>query len=211
MLLFLFSFNFLNATSWDAEYWQYFDWKNWEKGSYKLYTQAEVRLNRNSSRFCYLKISECFAYQALPCLTLEAHYSYLYHKGRGSPHFINTGRIELEVNPKWKLHDAVTIVWRNRFELIKNAHIPRWGTAFRHRVGIVLKPFDKERLVSIGCSNEVFYDFHTRKFTQNRFKPLEISFEIVEDKFFDFFLMVRNFFSSNRWYKSLVVGGELEF
>lgn len=207
------NFSILYASKWDVEYWQYLNWKNWECSPYKLYTIGEMRLNHDVSKFYYFKISENFAYQVHPRLDLEAHYCYLYSKGRGATNFTNTNRIELELNPSLPLNDGITLNWRNRMTFIKKQSIEHIQYVFRHRFKVVFPITNCSHLVAFSCSDEIYYDMGISKLTQNRFIPAELTFQLLPKLEVDVFLMVRNFFStsSDKWYRSIVLGSEFHF
>lgn len=201
------------SKKWDLEYWQYFNWKNWEKDPYKLYTIGEFRLNRDITRPYYYKITENFAIRALPYLDLEVHYSFLYKKTRGNTRFTNTQRLEFEANPFVQWDNGFTLKWRNRLELLKKQEVSTIQFVFRHRIMAIIPLENTGKLTSLHIYDEVFYDFDTHKFTQNRFVPVELSFELTPKTRLNVFFMVRNFvnISSNEWFRSFVLGSNLEF
>jgi len=200
----------IQASQWDSEYWQSLTVKNWEKGSCKLYTAFETRLNRDHSRFNYYRISENFAYQALPDLSFEAHYSFLYSKSHGASRFLNSNRLEFEMNPSLNLSKGIVWRWRNRLELIKRQGISPIRFVFRHRFMTVFS-IKSGPLSSVNVYDEFHYDFSTKKITQNRFVPIELSFIVNRYLSIDLFFMIRNFFTSNQWYRSMVAGSEINF
>lgn len=203
-------FCFASSSRWDGEYWQYLNWTQVKWGRCKLYVRAELRLNDDFSNAFYYRISENFAFNALSWLDLEAHYSYLYHKSAGTTEFVNVNRWEVEVNPFIKLKDGSTIKWRNRLEILDQQGEPKLQYIFRHRA-MAIYPVNYGNLIGINISDEVFYNFDTRRFTQNRFVPLELMFKLTDRTTFNVFMMVRNWLSSNKWYRSIVLGTELSF
>lgn len=201
------------AGKWDLEFWQTFNWTNWEKGPYKLYSVCEVRLDKDISTFYYTKLGENFAYQALPCLNLEAHYSFIRHKAIDATLFKNTNRLEFEINPSMQFENSVALVWRNRLELIKKQDDRQVRSVFRHRITAVYPLNDWGRLTAYQCSDEIFYDLNTKKFTQNRFMPLGLTFTFTPKVSLDTYVLIRNFYtqSINKWHKSIVLGSALNF
>lgn len=197
----------------DSEYWQYFYWLNWKHDRCKFYTVGEFRFNRHISQFYYYRFSGSFAYRAIPWADLEMHYSIIFFKPIGDEDFIHVDRFEFEVNPFLQLGDHVVIQWRNRMEWLKiqnNSHI---RSICRHRTMITYSFPEGSRLISIGCSDEFFYDLNICKFIQNRFIPLQLKFALNKDVSIDLFVMFRNFFriSLERWYRSYVIGTQLSF
>lgn len=208
-----FFFSTLGATEWDLEYWQYVRFENWKSKPYSIYTIGEVRLRDDLSQFYYYRIAENFAYQALPHLDLEAHYSYIYYKTRTSMRFNSVNRFEFEANPDLTLCNGIQLIWRNRLELLKKQDIKHFQFVIRQRLMAVIPIECAGKLTAIHVYDEVFYDFDTHKFTQNRFAPLELTFQLTERVTIDVFLMARHFFSlsSSKWYRSIVLGSALRF
>ncbi len=212
-LLTLFYFNCAFGSKTDTEYWQYINWKNWEHGPYKLYTIGEIRLNKDISRVYYYRITENFSFQAFPGLDLEAHYSYITNKSKGATQFKHTSRLELEVNPTLNFDNGISATWRNRLELLKKQRVSHIQFVVRHRALLSFPIENWGCLTSIKTYDEVFYDFDTNKFTQNRFVPFQLSFVLHRDLTINMFLMLRNFFSfsTSKWNRSIVLGTEVQF
>ncbi len=201
----------LCAAQWDVEYWQYLHWNMYEGCRVHLYTLGEFRLNKYAAHLYYGKISECLSYQPHSNLQLEAHYSYIQSKNRGSAHFTNKNRLEFEINPSLTTDCGLTIAWRNRLDLIKKQGISKVQSVFRHRLLLQYEPNLDWPSLSLHSSDEVYYDLNTHKFTQNRFIPIAVQMELNTKLTLDIFLMVRNFYTSNHWYRSFLLGTELSF
>ncbi len=200
------------AAPWDVEYWQYFYMQNGAVGSWKFYTVAEMRLNRDLRHPYYFRITENAAYRVYADLDLEGHYSFICNKSRGSPAFRQTHRLEIEINPQIS-RNQTTLKWRNRIEFLKKQFKPGIQYVFRHRTLILFSLKNWKYLQSISCSDEVFYDLQLHKFTQNRLIPLSATFAINKKASLEVFFMIRNFFGFNsfKWYRSFAFGGQLHF
>lgn len=203
----------VEAKKWDVEFWQYAYWTQAEWGPYKFYGVGEVRLRKDLTKFYYYRLSECFAYRALPCLDLEAHFSSIYNKSHGATHFTNTQRLEFEINPFQKYEYGVEFQLRNRIELLKRQHVKHIQFVFRQRVRISIPITCCGHLTAYRISNEFFYDFDHHKYSQNRFIPLQLAFDISQKLQMELFFMLRDHFSfsTSKWYRSLVFGSELRF
>jgi hypothetical protein len=167
-----------------------------------------MRLNRDISKVFYYKISENFACKTLPYLDLEAHYSFIEQKNRGAKSFKNTNRLEFELNPFFTFDNGITCKWRNRLELAKRQGVSRIQFVARHRCMISFPIENYGSLTSVNMYEEIFYDFDTNQFNQNRFTPIELSFIFNREMTLNLFLMLRDFYnsSSERWYRSIVLG-----
>lgn len=205
--------NPLFGANWDTEYWQYLTVKNWKSGPYQLSTSGEMRLHQDVSNVYHYRISEYFAYQALPNLDLEVHYSYIYNKPKGAMRFNHTSRLEFEINPSLSFSNGITFKWRNRLELLKKHGVSHIEFVGRHRTLLFLTVRNCGFLSSIQAYDEIHYDFKTSRITQNRFVPIELSYVFKDTVALDLFVMLRHFyiFSLVRWSRSIVLGTEIAF
>lgn len=202
-------FSSIYGSNWDVEYWQYFQKSHIECRLFKLYTSGVIRLDKDITRFYYYRISENFAYHATCSLDLEAHYSFIYSKPMGQTSFANKSRLELEINPKFCFGNSVEWQWRNRLEIVKRQHISHPQYVLRERLlGTI--PICGTKILAFSFYDELFYDFNLKKITENRFVPLQMSFSLCLVNI-DVFFMVRNYFSSDQWYKSFVIGADVAF
>lgn len=216
LFLILFSSTAAYANDWDLEYWQYFRWKDWEKEGLQIYTAGETRLFKDLTKYYYSRLSANVSYRTLFCLDLEAHYSLINVKPHGTTAnapFIFIQRYELELNPFMELPNGVTIKWRNRMEFLKRETLNHYQHIFRHKTNLIIPIHNKGPWIAIKISDEIFYDFDLKKFTQNRLIPLEFTFELNKNVFFSLFFQVRNFYSlgTDKWFRSFVFGSELQF
>lgn len=206
----LFFSQVLYGGSWDYEYWQHFNYTNWKSGKCQLYTIGQFHFDRDASKCYLMKGAENFAYQVLPDLDLEAHYVFLRSKSRAALKYTNAHRIELEVNPSLSL-DNVTVTWRNRLEISKRQGIHYIQFFFRHRILLSFPIKNCGMITGVQCYDELFYHFYNKKITQNRFAPLVVTLALTKDVSLDLFVVLRNYLSGTRWYRSLVFGTELDF
>lgn len=213
VILLLFPSHAVFSTNWDTEYWQTFRWNNWKSKDRMLsfYTTGEARLNRDCSRPCYYRLTGNLVRQIRPYLDTEAHFSVIYNKSRGSLHFSNTQRLELEINPKISFTNGTHLKFRNRLELIKRQHSVQIQPVFRHKTSLTF-PIKKGGFFhTLTCSEEFYYDLESHLFTQSRFFPIELNYIMAPNKSLNIYCMIRHFFSNNKWYRSLVLGTEFRF
>ncbi len=202
-----------SASQWDWEYWQYLNYTSWKSGQYKLYTVEEARLNRDLSKVYYFKITENFAYQLLPTLDLEAHFSLVYNKPIGAARFTHSQRLELEFNPSLSIANGIVFTWRNRMDLLKKQDVSGILSVFRHRLKIKFPIENCGALRAISCSDEIFIDLNNKLFTQNRFIPVELMIALSSTRTMNLFFLVRNIqsISTLKWHRSFVLGSEFDF
>ncbi len=198
-------------SGWDTEYWQRFQWTMWENDCFLLKTTAEVRLNHGCRRPYMYKFTEYFVYKAFSWLNLGVNYSYIEDKPRGSPHFMYRQRLELEIDPTLTLKNNLTITWRNLMLFIKEQDVAKIRYVFRHRVSLIYPVEGWYNLISVQCSEEVFYHLVAHRFTQSRFIPLQLNFDVGNKNVLQVFFMIRNFEANAKWWRSFVMGTEYQF
>jgi hypothetical protein len=201
------------ASDYDFEYWQTIEATNWENNCYRIYTNGEARLNHDITRPYYYRLSECFAYHATPNLDLEVHYTFVYNKSRGASHFTNKQRIEFESDATFQLYRDTVLKWRNRFEIIKKQSDSKIEYVAREKFKIVIPVENWGSISSVVLWDEFYYDLQTHFFTQNRFVPFSLTFDLTCHTSLNAYVMVRNFQNSTtkKWYRSLVLGTEIDF
>lgn len=198
-------------SGWDVEYWQRAQWNMINNDCFTVGTQGEIRLNHGCTRAFFIKLTEVFVYKPFKWLNLGFNYSYLWDKPRGSPHFMWRQRYELDISPRLTLENGITIAWRNRMMFIKEQDVAKIRYTFRHRVSIIYPLECWGNLKSIECQDEIFYHFLTHRFSQNRFVPLQLNYVFEEKYNLSVFFMIRNFESNAKWWRSFVIGSDLNF
>lgn len=208
-----FSIGVFHVEAWEGEYWSQMTLTNFDKDAYRIYSAAEVRVDRNFTQIYFIRLSECFVYRLLDNLDTEAHYSFIYRKAPGIPNYEVINRLEFEINPRFDLGEGVKLLSRNRLELVKPQNSSIYRQVLRHRLLIGFPIENWGNLITISCSDEVFYHCNQHKFTQNRFIPLQMTFQLETKVTVDLFFMIRNFFSTaeDKWLNSLVFGSQVTF
>ena len=212
-LIFLTAPHFAFGAKWDVQYWQQLQWKSWESGRWKLYTLGETRLTHDLRWFTYYKISPSIAYRALENLDLELHYSYINVKTVSATAFSNRSRLEIEVNPFYTFKNGIEIKWRNRMEFIKQQKRLHIQYVTRQRLTLKFPLHYCGSLLALKVMDELFYDLARKRYSQNRFYPLILTFALGKEATLDLFLMVRSLFSfsSNKWYRQAALGTTISF
>lgn len=197
--------------SWDVECWLLGRHTQWECGAFRLYGLGEVRANHDISQISYLRLTEGLACQLLPNLDVEAHYTLIYRKPRGGTSYGFINRIELEANPFLHLSSDWLLKWRNRLMFLSVPKTSKIISVFSHRVDLVRPLADSGPLVALRCFDELYFNITSNQMTQNRLIPLQLTLALAPSIVLDLLLMVRNFQSSGKWYRSVVFGSQVEF
>lgn len=124
--------------------------------------------------------------------------------------FVRQFRFEFELNPHFKLSQYTEAFFRNRYELLKDDRYPTWIHVFREQHLFVMN-VNYKSLISIGIRNEIFYNFNTQKFDQDRFVPLELSFRMKGNHVFRLYFMIRWLKPDQSWNPQFVLGSTLDW
>lgn len=198
-------------SSYDQEFWQSVKINQWEKAPFKAYFVSEVRLNGHARHPYYYRNTENFAYEACPHINLEVHYSFIREKSLNATSFLTRQRIELEANPHATFRNKTKMTSRNRLEIIKKQGVASLEYMQRSRLTFTVPIEGKGCLKSISCSEELFYNYSLKKLSQSRLIPLSVTLGLSSQLSLDLYLMVRNFYSSSAWRRSLVFGSNFNF
>jgi len=112
-------------------------------------------------------------YDLNPTWQLQANISVLEGYNADETALVDWTRFEFEVNPTVRLTDSLTLTFRDRIEW-------RWRHGGDYSTRVRLRPqldwtLHKEGLFrGVYASNEVFYDFHQDRVTENRLTPLGV-------------------------------------
>lgn len=208
----LLSISRVYAHDWFTEYWQRLYYKTGECGRYELGTYAELRTKDHWKGFRFVMLSEQLKYNACKNLALELHYTY-FHSANVVPKspWRWTHRLEVEVNPTFDIDPKLKIRTRNRLEIRRIEKTPRIQYVFRQRTAFVVPLENMGRLKSYTLHNELFYDFATHLFNQDRFSPCQLNFEITKEVNLDVFVLLQFFIHNTIWHRSFILGSQLNF
>lgn len=192
------------------QYWQRFTSTNWEKGKWKVYSYVELRFFSRQRYFHRFSFSQRLLYKAYDFLEFEAHYTLIESRPTLNAGFVPTHRLELEINPSWKVDECLTLKWRNRYELLKEHHTNKLGQRLRHRIMFYFS-IKNSWLQAFSIHDEIFYNLTTNEFFENRFVPVELAININPQISFRPFVMILTRKTSDIWNSSLVLGSQIDF
>lgn len=201
----------LPASERNWDYWQMASFTNWESGKFKYYTSGEAWINLTHAEDFLYRASANLAYEASNNLTLEAHYSLIFNRPLSEKHFFRNQRVELEVNPAYTSKSGISVIWVNRFELLKLQEVSSLQYIFRHRTKVRFPLTNFGRIKSINIADEIFYDFNFQTVVQNRFTPVELEVEIHSASRLSIFFLIRTLRTVDFWENSYVFGSFIEF
>lgn len=196
---------------WYTEYWQELTWNVWECKPLSFSIYAKINTDNHWKEVRAIQISEQLAYQASENWSFELHYTYINGKSvvKGSQ-WLWRHRAELEANYTFNLSCKNSIKTRNRLEIRKEKQQPKLIYRLRQRTLFEIA-LDHSIFKSFSIYNEIFYDFKTHRFNQDRICPFQLTFELTEKIQMDLYFIIRLFYSAPHWKKSAVVGTEIKF
>lgn len=152
--------------------WTVDDWAN-----DKFSTQTNVE-NRHGDGFdlIYFRATQKFYYDLNDTWTLGAHP--VIETARSGDDWSETYRLDLEVNPTFKLSDRLSLKVRNRYEVRrKEDHGDANYDRYRLRTILSYKANWLPGMTAISVGNEVYYDFSAERINADRIYPLQLSFK----------------------------------
>lgn len=142
---------------------------------------GQFHLRDDASEHSYSFISQRFAFDMQPWLTLGANYTLLKSLQPGTTDdWRDHHRLELEITPKWKATADRTFEFRQRFEArwIEDRDAVNYRT--RHRAPATLNLHGLGPLTAIFAGDELFYDYTLDCISENRVVPLGLTFTLHE-------------------------------
>jgi hypothetical protein len=202
---------FFDARAEDFEYWQTMTIPTFSCGRWKSNTYLEARLNHHASDVFHFQVSQRFYYEVNSWIELGMHYTFIESRNNEEG-FRPRYRLELEITALQQLSEHWKAFYRGRLEINRRHGENRLYYVIRHRDKFS-KSFKENscKIDSIGFSNEIFYEFSSRGFHENRFIPIEIVFNIKGVKAAPYFMLISRKHDQERWRTTPVLGFNLDF
>ncbi|CRX38722.1 DUF2490 domain-containing protein [Estrella lausannensis] len=140
----------------------------------------------------------------------EIHYMWINSRAPAETLFQHRHRLELELNPRFKICENIEFKFRNRYELIKEEREAKLIQKFRQRQEIAYKPGIKW-LKSVALSNEIFYNITINKVDEYRLIPLDLAFPLQKDHRYKLYTMIRWRDSPTGWHPQFILGSTLDW
>lgn len=173
-----------------------------------LETSAEWRLTDDLSDLSYWRIRQAIATRPFSWLTAGAAYRYTESKN-SEGHWRDQHRLELELTPRWKLDEQVTLSLRNRMEFRWNESVRGRNERTRHRLQLAVNTPQWRAVKSVYASHETIYDWDRKRIAEHRTIPLGLKFEIRESAELSLFYMLRVSVRDEEWTHTHVIGTSL--
>ncbi len=192
----------------DFRMWNTFLLQQYKDPKWSTFTYAEARWINDASKIGTWFAQQKLYYQWKPNLSLGIGPGWIEIKDETGG-WNTLARMELEVNPSWQLGEGTKLTLRNRLET-------RWWESrdyatelvSRHRLLFSRQASWLPRMTHFNFSNEFFFDYRVGAYRENRFRPIDISFDTGERKRINLFLQVRSTRSGDGadWNHAYIIG-----
>jgi hypothetical protein len=176
----------------------------------RLTSAAHIRLVDDSSDFALWRIGQAAATELRPWLRAGLAYHYTEAKNAdGEWRYQHRGEIQL--TPRWRIGEGITLSLRNRLELRANQGVSDLNERTRHRVQLTVATPGWRPLRGVYASDEVFYDFDRRELSENRLVPLGLNVRLGEATDWRVFYLLRSTRGAEDWTHAHILGTSLGF
>lgn len=196
------------------------DWRQWtefmlqeyKEGNFSSYTWGELRFFDDTSRLGLWYLAQKNYWQLNPRWQAGAGVGFLQVMAPGNGDNNDLWRLELEINPQWKVGEKDKITLRNRLE-------PRWWEnrdyelmyVSRHRLLWSHPARWLPGMTHFESSIEPFFDYDVGEINENRFRPVAFFFKMGEKGSFNTFFQVRSLKIRGDWEHAWIWGVGFRF
>jgi len=196
----------------DFSTWQALSVTFYEDDAWRLKAAAQTRWYDDSSFLATWFVNPIIEYKCHPNLDIGGTYLLEDVRAQAGHDFTRVHIFRLYLSPHWKIDDRISLSMRHLLALRAiESRDNQWVS--RHRVSCSYKVADMGVLTAVGLDTEVFYNYSTDRLTENRFKPLKLSFRINKQTKFELFYMFQSkrFGSDQNWQTAYVFGQSLSY
>lgn len=138
-------------------------------------------------------------------LEANINYSMIQFRSINESLYTQAFRLECELNPSFNLKNDYSLKIRNRYQIRKDEYEPKLHQTFRQRLQLT-KLLHFENLKSISMHNEIFYFFNEDQINEDRFVPLQLTFQFKNDHSQSIYTMIRWRKTNNKWNPQSIIG-----
>ncbi len=192
----------------DFRFWNTLLVQQYKDAKWSTFTYAEARWIDDANKIGAWVAQQKLYYQWKPNLSLGVGPGWIELKDADGG-WNTLARMEFEINPSWQIGNQSRLSLRNRLET-------RWWESrdyqtelvSRHRLHFSRPGNWLPGMTHFGISNEFFFDYRVGAYKENRFRPIQISFDAGERKRFNLFLQVRSMRSGDGadWKHAYILG-----
>lgn len=157
-----------------------------------LITSAETRFYDNEQGFRQALFKQSVSTQPTRYLAANVNYGFLPTRTGQDQGWLEEHRLEMEVVPKWRTSEDLTLEFRNRLELRWMENRSGLNERSRHRVKGILKVSGLDPVDSIFASEEVLLTYSDFWFQQNWLIPFGVTLKIHPKAKFSAYYMLQS-------------------
>ena len=186
--------------------WQWTSLEVFHSGKFSANLFNELRWRDNSTDFSLGLVGPLFRWQGWTHTSFALGAYYL-HVPRGfNLDDTNQAWVDVEMLNTWKASDDISVSMRTMFEnrWLEDPHGNRQVS--RHRFGLATACHKLGPVSKIYCNDELFLDWDTGKFRENRAIPVAASFKLNDHASLDVFPMIRSTEGAGKWTHEFILG-----
>lgn len=202
-----------SAPATDTGFWNEFLLMEFKRDDWYTYTYAELRWMEDFSELSVWVLQQKVYTDLAPWLQTGGGGAYVQAR-TATQGWVDMYRAELELNPKAKLSETVSVVWRNRLEA-RHWQTRDYDTEWvsRHRLLFAWKTSWLPRMTRIEISDEVYYDYRQHIASENQFRPADLFFRLSDAVSLNLFVQIQSKHSDGEgsWGNNYILGSGLRF
>lgn len=101
-------------------------------------------------------------------------------------------RVELEVNPRWKIRESIEMQLRNRYEFRWIEDQGAYNPRLRDRLNIEFPLKNVLPVQAVYINTEFFYDMSDHRFNENWTTPLGVKFKVTDNSSLSVFYLIQS-------------------
>jgi len=198
----------------DLRLWNSLNIREYGDDTWGTRTMFHIRSFDEASFLGLWRVNQKATWRAHPNLDLAAAYTFQESRPETDAPWRELHRPELEANPRFRINDALRFHMRNRLEFrAAEGDFDDVRHVSRHRLALFWEADAVSWLEAIGAHTEFFYDYEGDFYSENRFTPVQASFDLADKGSGSVFFMARTRRPNEDadWQTAWVVGADLSF
>lgn len=196
----------------DRRSWQTLGFTFHETDNWRFKGAAQTRLYDDSKFLGTWLVTPAVEYKLHPNLDIGGAYLLEDVRYEAGADYARLHIFWLYLAPHWNLNDRASVSMRHVLAYRKIESFDNYWVS-RHRFGFNYKLEDLGRLSGIGADTEVFYNYETDRLSENRLRPLKLTFKINDQAKFQLYFMLhsKRFGYDSSWQNAYVFGQSLSY
>ncbi|MFQ3225874.1 MAG: hypothetical protein ACI8Z5_002142 [Lentimonas sp.] len=196
----------------DNRSWQTLGINFYEDDDWRFKASAQTRLFDDSKFLGVRLVAPTVEYKLHQNLDIGATYLLEDARAEAGDDSIRLHIFWLHMSPQWNINEKTRFSMRHLAGYRAIESMDNYWVS-RHMFGLDYKLTDCGRLVGAGIDTEVFYNYDTHRICENRFRPIKLTFTLIERAKLQLYFMLQSkrFGGSSRWDTAYVFGQSIGF